>query len=97
MSGRVIWTGHSSMDIQMELTQGGAASHMEALFTFVARHVGGGGAPHPVNPLRPGSKPDQELFCRRQRVADARKAARQRAKEAGQQCGCLLPPRRRRR
>lgn len=73
------------MDIQMELTQGAAASQMVALFTFVARNVKDGRS-HPVNPLRPETKSDQELFCSRQRVADARKAARAKAKETGVQC-----------
>ncbi|KAL4451612.1 hypothetical protein ABPG75_007274 [Micractinium tetrahymenae] len=36
LSGRVVWTGSSSMDIRIELEQGGQ-QQLTALFTFVAR------------------------------------------------------------
>ena len=83
------------MDICIELEQpaasgGGGGSRMEALFTFVARDVLDG-TPQPVNPLRPEAKADQELFCRRQRVADGRKAARALAKAKGHQCEPAAP------
>ena len=74
MSGRVIWTGTSSLDIQLQLKQGGTTA-MRALFTFVARQALGGGS-QAINPVVPKTEEDKELFNERQKVADARKAAR---------------------
>lgn len=71
----------------MELTQGSSAPRMAALFTFVARNALDG-RPQPINPLAPEGKAAQEAFCERQRIADARKAARAKSKETGLQCEC---------
>jgi acyl-coenzyme A thioesterase 9 len=72
-AGRVVWTGKSSLDISIEITQDGV-NQMEALFTFVARDQETGKA-HPINPLKPETTEDREVFCVRQRNYDARKAA----------------------
>ncbi|KAL4451607.1 hypothetical protein ABPG75_007269 [Micractinium tetrahymenae] len=74
MSGRVVWTGSSSMDVRMELEQGGEPQ-LTALFTFVARDMLTN-RPHPVPPLQPGSTQDRHLFCERQRASQQRKVAR---------------------
>lgn len=47
--GRVVWTGHSSMDILIEVIQHGSPS-LKAVFTFVARHPETHKA-HAINPL----------------------------------------------
>ena len=65
------------MDIQIELEQAGQRQ-LTALFTFVARDVLTNKA-HPITPLAPRTKPDQERFCERQRAAQARRAAREAA------------------
>ena len=72
-AGRVVWTGKSSLDIFIEIIQDGV-TQMEALFTFVARDQETGKA-HPINPLKPETTEDKEVFCVRQRKYDARKAA----------------------
>ncbi|KAL4433426.1 hypothetical protein ABPG77_010279 [Micractinium sp. CCAP 211/92] len=74
MSGHVVWTGSSSMDVRMQLEQDGERQ-LTALFTFVAREMLTN-APHPVPPLQPRSKQDRDLFCERQRASQQRKAAR---------------------
>lgn len=88
LTGRVIWTGTSSLDILVEARQGahdgGAAApppNMSALFTFVARDPVTG-KPQRVNPLAPDDADTAAAFAARQRVADGRKAARKAA--AGQ-------------
>lgn len=44
-SGRVVWTGTSSMDIQIEVQQEGEPGpSLRAVFTFVARDPVTGGA-----------------------------------------------------
>lgn len=54
VSGRVAWTGSSSMDVRVELEQGGQ-QQLSALFTFVARDVMTNRA-HPITPVLPKSK-----------------------------------------
>lgn len=74
LRGKVVWTGTSSLDINMELIQHGVHK-MSALFTFVARDPVTG-ASQRVNPLKPEKPQDQEVFCERQRVNDVRKSER---------------------
>lgn len=74
LTGRVVWTGSSSMDIQIDLEQAGERQ-LTALFTFVARDVLSNKA-HPITPLAPRTKADQERFCERQRESQRRRAAR---------------------
>ncbi|KAI7836532.1 hypothetical protein COHA_009597 [Chlorella ohadii] len=83
LTGRVVWTGSSSMDIQIDLEQAGQRQ-LTALFTFVARDVLTNKS-HPITPLAPRTKPDQERFCERQRAAQQRRAARQAAAGGGGQ------------
>jgi acyl-coenzyme A thioesterase 9 len=74
MSGQVVWTGATSLDVRIQATQGGKMV-LGALLTFVAREAVTG-APHPVNQLRPEAPADQELYCERQRTHVRRKAQR---------------------
>ncbi|KAL4433423.1 hypothetical protein ABPG77_010276 [Micractinium sp. CCAP 211/92] len=74
LSGRVVCTGSSSMDIRIELDQGGQ-QQLTALFTFVARD--------PltlkstaITAVQPESEQDRALFEERVRVNAARKAER---------------------
>lgn len=87
LTGRVIWTGSSSLDILVEVRQGtegggdGAAlppPNMSALFTFVARDPITGTSQR-INSLEPADEASRALFATRQQVADARKAARKAA------------------
>ncbi|KAK9841013.1 hypothetical protein WJX81_005413 [Elliptochloris bilobata] len=82
VSGRVVWTGKSALDIQMELTQKqyGDEASLVALFTFVARDPLDHQAVA-INPLRPAISADEALFAERQRVADERRAARKAASQ----------------
>ncbi len=75
ISGKVAWTGRSSLDIRMELQQGQQAS-LVALFSFVALDPVTKKA-IAINPLKPATQQDQQRFDERQRVADGRRAARQ--------------------
>lgn len=77
MSGRVVWTGRSSMDVSMELQQGGR-TQLVALFTFVARDALTN-APQLVSPLALTSARDREVFDLRQARAEASRAARRRS------------------
>ncbi|KAK9809579.1 hypothetical protein WJX73_004048 [Symbiochloris irregularis] len=79
ISGQVVWTGTSSMDIRMELKQAerGDDPSLVALFTFVARDPVTKKSTR-INPLDPRMPREKELFAERQQKADARKAARQR-------------------
>ncbi|EFN56026.1 hypothetical protein CHLNCDRAFT_145454 [Chlorella variabilis] len=81
MRGRVAWTGTSSMDIRMELEQGGK-QQLTALFTFVARDALSG-KPFAINSLEPQSQQDRELFEQRLRINQERKAARKRSAGSG--------------
>lgn len=81
LTGRVVWTGSSSMDIQIDLEQAGERQ-LTALFTFVARDVLSNKA-HPITPLAPRTKADQERFCERQRESQRRRAARAAAAGGG--------------
>ena len=51
LSGRVVWTGSSSLDIRIELEQGGQ-QQLTALFTFVARDALTG-RPYRINSVQP--------------------------------------------
>lgn len=84
LSGRVIWTGKSSMDLQIEATQGPdtAQPNISALFTFVARDAMTGN-PHCINPVQPIDEAGKQLFAQRQAIADARKAQRAAQAKAG--------------
>jgi acyl-coenzyme A thioesterase 9 len=87
LSGRVVWTGKSSMDIVIEVRQeeGDGSSvvqgkneslpNISALFTFVARHPVTGKA-HQINPVDPEDAKGKALFAQRQAIAAARKAQR---------------------
>jgi len=85
MTGKVIWTGTSSMDIQMELHRGSSPSSPSiiALFTFVSRDPVTGRS-HRVNPLNPQTEEEIQVFDTRQKVAEGRKAARELTKSSGQ-------------
>lgn len=87
MTGKVIWTGTSSMDIQMELHRGSCNDPQEpsivALFTFVARDALTGRS-HKVNPLIPQTAEERHVFYDRQKIAEDRKAARLLTKRSGQ-------------
>ncbi|PRW20940.1 Acyl-coenzyme A thioesterase mitochondrial [Chlorella sorokiniana] len=74
LSGRVVWTGSSSMDIVIELEQAGQ-QQLTSLFTFVAREPLTG-APCRIPSVLPQTPEDQALFAERQAVNAARKAAR---------------------
>ncbi|KAI7836665.1 hypothetical protein COHA_009441 [Chlorella ohadii] len=74
LSGRVVWTGTSSMDLAIELEQAGQ-QQLSALFTFVAREPLTG-APCRIPSVLPQTPEDQALFAERQAVNAARKAAR---------------------
>ncbi|GAX82172.1 hypothetical protein CEUSTIGMA_g9600.t1 [Chlamydomonas eustigma] len=89
VTGRVVWTGTSSLDIQMQLWQEpDPISHhihhihqypmvaMVALFSFV--HLDPvSKRPAPLVQLLPQSDQDRELTAQRQALADARRASRQ--------------------
>lgn len=70
-SGKVVWTGRTSLDLALDVSQDGV-SQIDALFTFVARDPVSN-KPHSINPLKPEISDDKEVFCTRQRAADARK------------------------
>lgn len=80
MSGAVVWTGRSAMDIEMQLRQDGPAPSMVSLFTFVARNPVDGRST-PINPLQPQTPEEQRLYDERQSVAQARRQERRREKE----------------
>ncbi|PSC69493.1 Acyl-coenzyme A thioesterase mitochondrial [Micractinium conductrix] len=74
LSGRVVWTGTSSMDIRLELEQGGG-QQLSALVTFVARDPVSG-KPTTITSVRPEGVEDVALFEERGRINAARKAER---------------------
>ncbi|KAL6772161.1 CGLD2 [Auxenochlorella protothecoides x Auxenochlorella symbiontica] len=80
MSGRVAWTGSSSMDVCMELLQSGT-KQLVALFTFVARDALTNAAQR-ISPVVPETAQDRALFARRQQISDARRTARARSSAA---------------
>ncbi len=83
LGGRVVWTGATSLDVEMELRAagggGGAGAppppHARALFTFAARDALTGAA-HRVRPLEPRSPEERARFAERGAVAAARRAER---------------------
>lgn len=83
VTGRVVWTGASSLDIQMQIWQqkGKEATETDepslvALFSFV--HLDASTKrPSPVVPLIPSTEKDRALAGERQALADARRMARQ--------------------
>ncbi|KAL3154228.1 hypothetical protein ABBQ32_013731 [Trebouxia sp. C0010 RCD-2024] len=77
VSGQVVWTGKSAMDIRMQLTQEHCQGEpsLVALFTFVARNPLTQKSTQ-LNPLQPQTAEETQLFQERQQVADARRAAR---------------------
>ncbi|KAL0055761.1 hypothetical protein WJX82_004111 [Trebouxia sp. C0006] len=77
VSGQVVWTGKSAMDIRMQLNQEhfkGEPS-LVALFTFVARHPLTKKSTQ-LNALKTQTAEEKQQFEERQAVADDRKAAR---------------------
>jgi len=86
LSGRVVWTGKSSMDILIEVRQeegdgsssleNGVLPNISALFTFVARDPITEKS-HQVNPVTPEDATGKALFAKRHAIAAARKAERQ--------------------
>ncbi|GAB4824236.1 hypothetical protein N2152v2_011282 [Parachlorella kessleri] len=82
VSGRVVWTGRSSLDVCMELQQAGRRE-LIALFTFAARD-GLSLKAHPINQLQPQNPEDRRWCEERQRVAEERKAARAAAQPTGE-------------
>ncbi|KAL4856193.1 Zinc finger MYND domain-containing protein 10 [Chlorella vulgaris] len=81
MSGRVVWTGKSSIDIRMELEQAGQRQ-LTALFTFVARDPLTGTA-FAINRVQPESEQDKQLFEQRQQINEQHKAARKQQQRSG--------------
>ncbi|KAK9916242.1 hypothetical protein WJX75_000412 [Coccomyxa subellipsoidea] len=83
MTGEVVWTGSSSMDIRMELLQDGSEQEpsLVALFTFVARDPISQRAMK-INPLAPSTPLQKQRFTERQQVADRRKEARKAGKDS---------------
>lgn len=73
----MVWTGKSSIDVSMEMKQGGR-KQLVALFTFVARDALTN-APQLVSPVVPQTEQEVALFDRREEIAAAGRAARQRA------------------
>lgn len=75
LSGRVIWTGSSSMDIQIQCHQGAITPNLSAIFTFVARDP----LTHKstkINPVLPDSNEEHKLFEEREGINQMRKALR---------------------
>lgn len=85
LEGRVVWTGSSSLDIRMALTQAGGLhapcdASLVAIFSFVLLE---GGRPAPrVPPLAPQTPQERAWFAERQAIADARRRQRRRQEEA---------------
>ncbi len=81
---QVVWTGRSSLDIRMQLTQAGAHPPDEpslvAVFSFVSL---ANAKPSPVPQLTPATEGERGWFEERQAVADARRAQRAAAAAAG--------------
>lgn len=88
LSGRVIWTGNSSMDIEIKLQQDTNAA-ITALFTFVARNLRNGKSQR-INSVEPSTVEDKIMFQYRQDVYKKRKAARDAQKDTGQKCMLLF-------
>ncbi|KAL6761760.1 HotDog domain-containing protein [Haematococcus lacustris] len=84
MQGQVVWTGSSSLDIQMQVLQ--PTKHKEpsltALFSFVQLDPVSL-RPSPVRPLLPTSPHQRHVWQQRQSLAEQRKKARQEAAAAG--------------
>lgn len=77
MSGQVVHTGTSSLDIRIAVQQEDAtAPSLVSLFTFVARDPVNGAAV-PVNRLVPQTEQQQTWFDERRAAVAARKAARE--------------------
>lgn len=74
LSARVVWTGSSSMDIGIELEQGGQ-QQLTALFTFVARDPLTG-KPTTITGVQPQTPQDQAQFDERLHINQARKQER---------------------
>ncbi|KAI9026775.1 HotDog domain-containing protein [Hyaloraphidium curvatum] len=104
MSGRVVWTGASSLDVLMEVRQDGPAAKRDggdaaasapqtepslvALFSYVALDPVTR-KPTRVPPVVPSTDADRALFAERQAIADAR---RQRRKLPPSSAPPLAPP-----
>jgi acyl-coenzyme A thioesterase 9 len=86
MCGRVVWTGSSSLDVRMEVTQGSeeggkpSSPSLVALFSYVALDRATR-KPVRVPALAPSTDDERRWFEERQLVADARRRQRQREKE----------------
>ncbi|KAK9832997.1 hypothetical protein WJX74_003894 [Apatococcus lobatus] len=83
LSGQVVWTGRSALDIRMQLSQGSEhleKASLEALFTFVARDPFTLKSME-INPLVPSTDTEQTWFKEREALAQSRKAARDAAKQ----------------
>jgi acyl-coenzyme A thioesterase 9 len=80
ITGSVVWTGRSALDIRMALHQDGVGK-MEALFSFVHLDPKTMKA-SPVIQLRPTNDQEVKLAAEREKVANERKAARRAAEEA---------------
>lgn len=79
VAGQVVYTGTSSMDIQLTLRQSPSLeARIVAMFTFVARDPRTQKATK-INPLVPQTNEQQQHFEQRARVAKALKAARKAA------------------
>jgi acyl-coenzyme A thioesterase 9 len=83
LSGQVVYTGSSSIDIRLMLQQAGSADlSLVALFTFVALDPVTKKAAK-VNAVQPRTDQEMTWFLERQQLAAARKAARKAHKESG--------------
>jgi acyl-coenzyme A thioesterase 9 len=82
ITGSVVWTGRSALDIRMALHQDGTEK-MEALFSFVHLDPKTMKA-SPVIQLKPTNDQEVKLAAERERVANERKTARKAAEEASE-------------
>eukprot|EP00877_Chromochloris_zofingiensis_P012664 jgi/Chrzof1/7651/Cz02g31190.t1 len=89
LSGQVVWTGRSALDIRVELCQEPHAPEpsLVALFSFVSLDPATKRATA-VPALQPTTPEEETWFRTRQEVADARKAARQAQKDKQTKSKC---------
>ncbi|KAK9859845.1 hypothetical protein WJX84_005719 [Apatococcus fuscideae] len=84
LSGQVVWTGRSALDIRMQLSQGSAElqhASLVALFTFVARDPATLKSME-INSLIPSTDAEKSWFEEREALAQSRRAAREASKQS---------------
>jgi acyl-coenzyme A thioesterase 9 len=82
MSGQVVWTGSSSLDVRMEVRQGVSVPSLAALFSYVALDPDTK-RPFKVPQWNPETEQEKTWFAERQVVAERRRTQRQIAKQGG--------------